>query len=198
MSNPFKLQAGDIFLLDSNSTESKMVKFLMSSDTIWHWIIGKIYEFFTKKLAPYWLIKPQYYYHVGLIYSDTETIEQQAKVVKMPISRLDGKSYMIIRKIGLTNLELEALLANAAIDIGNGYDILLIVGKTLHWLTGIPFFTLLLNLPKKELCVTVTAKWVYNTWKELWGRKNYNFVQTDDMYYYAISHPSKYITEKII
>ena len=198
MSNSFKLQAGDIFLLDSNSTESKIVKFLMSSDTIWHWIVGKLYEFITGKYAPHWLIRPQYYYHVGLIYSDSETIEQQGKVLKMPISRLDGKSYMIIRKIGLTDAQLNTLLATATNDLGNGYDILLIIGKSLHWLTGIPFFTLLLNLPKKELCVTITAKWIYKTWGELWGRKNYNFVQTDDMYYYAINHPSEYITEKIL
>lgn len=186
------LQPGDIFLIDSDSTEAKIVKFLMSSDTIWHWLIGKIYELVTKKKAPNWLIRYQKYYHVGMIYSDTQTIEQQAKVEFQNISRLDGKHYAIIHRIGMTENEQNRLIAIAAADIGKGYDILLIIGKTLSYVTGIPFFVLLLNWPGKDLCVTRISLWYWKVFDELWGRKNYNFVQTDDMYYYAKAFPEYY------
>jgi len=189
---------GDIFLIDSDSTESRIVKFLMSSDTVGHWLVGKLYEKISKKVAPSWLIRKQFYYHVGMILNEKETIEQQAKVEKQPISRLNGKKHVIIRRIGLSDNQKTAITVLALNDFGKGYDILLILGKTLNWLTGVPLFTLLLNWPTKELCPTRVAYWHYKITKELWGRLNYNFVQTDDIYYWAKSHPELYtIVEEV-
>jgi len=185
-------KTGDIFLIDSDKTEGKIVKFLMSSDTVWHWLIGKLYQFITKKKAPAWLIREQFYYHVGMILNEKETIEQQGEVEKRPISRLLGKRRVVIRRIDLSDTQKIGIAAISRMDLGKGYDILLIIGKTLNWLTGIPLFTLLLNCPGLELCPTRVALWHYYVTGELWGRLNYNFVQTDDIYYYAKAHPELY------
>ncbi len=127
-----------------------------------------------------------------MILNENETIEQQGKVEKQPISRLNGKKHIVIRRISLSDSQKNAITALSTNDLGKGYDILLILGKTLNWLTGVPLFALLLNYPGLELCPTRVALWHYKITGELWGRINYNFVQTDDIYYWAKSHPELY------
>jgi len=175
-----RFQSGDIFIIDSASTESKIIKFLMQSYTIWHWVLGKLIYLISKKKIK-WLIDDVRAYHPGLVVNEMRVIEQQKVVEYESIaSAFLYKPHVVYRNTSLTEAQRNKLVEIAERDLGLGYDVLLIVGKLLTWLTGIGWFARICQLPKKEICVTRLAKWFsfigINFNKESWHE-----VTTDDI-----------------
>ena len=163
------LQTGDIFFTDNFSTASKIVKFLMQSPTIyqqlWRWFKGTLNEV--------------RFYHAGMVLNEEEMIEQEEDVRIRPVVKIFKKDYIIWRKNDLTEQEKNRLVEVAVADLGEGYDVLLCVGKLFTWLTGIPFFTRWIQQKEKEICVTRVAYWYSEALGEDFGCKNWNFVTTD-------------------
>lgn len=195
-------EPGDIFLIDSNAWYANLVKFLMRSPTLYHYILGRIYEFITKKDSPSWLMRKSPYYHAGMILDATHIIEQQKVVEIENIDVILKKKHCIIRRKNITKEEQEKLLSFMKADLGKGYDWLLCIGKTFKWLTGIYLFALWMNLPSKEICINRISKMFYKMWKERWGYLPiwsslvWSLTTTNDVYYYALNHSSIYIVEE--
>jgi len=187
---------GDIFLVDSNVWYAKLVKFLMRSPTIYHYLVGRLYQFVARKHAPLWLLRDSFYYHAGMMLNSTQLIEQQRIVEIDVISSLKNKKYCIVRRIDAKPEQLIRLASFMKADLGKGYDWLLIFGKLLTWLTGVPLFALFMNLPHKEICINRVAKAYYKEFKEtwghlpVWGSLGWSLVTTNDIYYYALSNKS--------
>jgi hypothetical protein len=150
--NNLTFQCGDIFLCDSNSTGAKLVKFLMTAPTLWQYLWRKLRG--TQEVVRY--------YHGGMFLDDYTMIEQQGKVQygKAPHSILSRKM-VVYRKKNLSVMEMDQLSKVARLDLGEGYDIPLIMGKTLTWLTGLRIFENFLGWLSKdqEICVTRVAYW---------------------------------------
>lgn len=190
MSVAFK--PGDMYIVDKSSTEAKIVKFLMQSPTVWHWLLGKLIYVLTKKKIKM-LIDDVRVYHPGIIVSDTHVIEQQKVVELNTIERAFlNKPHIVYRRLNVSDEERFALVALALEELGEGYDIILIIGKTLTWLTGIKLFTIIFNLPDKEICVTRVAKWFYKTYGDTFGRSSWHFVTTDDIDNWCAVRPEVY------
>jgi hypothetical protein len=192
-------QSGDIFLVDSSAPYAKMVKFLMRSSTVWHYIVGRLYEAITRNQAPLWLMRDSLYYHAGMVISETHVIEQQKVVEYETIkSAFSQKNHIVIRRKDITPVQQTLLASYMIADLGKGYDILLILGKTLTWLTGITLFSLFINAPHKEICVNRVAKEYYKMFKETWGHLSiwkslgWSLVTTTDIDYYAKASPELY------
>lgn len=159
-------QSGDIFLTDSMKLGARIVKFLQQSPTIyhqiWRWRKGTL--------------EPVYYYHAGMVLDENTIIEQQWKVQKADIKKIFLKDIVIYRfkkiepnfftikntygrliKIHTNKAELYFRAIN---DLGEAYDIWQIIGKTLQWLTGIPFARWLGEMNKDtDICVSRVARW---------------------------------------
>jgi hypothetical protein len=192
-------QPGDIFLINSESQEAKIVRYLMRSYTVWQYLLGRLYEFISKKKAPQWLMRDSHYYHAGMIYNSASTIEQEGVVGFQPISRLSNKTRIVIRRNGVTPEQQAQLASFSLADIGKKYDVLGIFGKTLTWLTGIPYFAIWLHLPHTNICVNREAREYYKEFKETWGTLHWLLVTTNDVEYYVKANPDKYIiVEEII
>ena len=181
-----KYQRADIFLSDSPAGYAKVVKFLMQSPTLWHWIIGKILRVITRKTKHLPFIDDVKYYHAGMIIDEGRIIEQEAKVEINDIGKMLKKPHIILRKILLTEEDRNAIYAEAIADLGKGYDILLIFGKTLAWLTGIRYFMHIVQWPGKEICVSRVAYW-YDL-DDHFGKQSWHEVTTDDIEDWARLH----------
>ena len=173
-----KLQSGDIFFTNSNSTASKIVKFLMQSPTIyqqiWRWLRGSLNEV--------------RFYHAGMVLNEKEMIEQDAKVRIRPVEKIFKKEYIIWRKKDLTEQERNKLIEIAMADLGEGYDIVLCIGKLFTWFTGIPLFTRWIQQKEKEICVTRVAYWYKEAIGEDFGCKTWHEITTDKIDDYCIVH----------
>jgi hypothetical protein len=195
-------ETGDIFLIDSNAWYANLVKFLMRSPTLYHYILGRIYELIVKKEAPQWLMRKSPYYHAGMILDSTHIIEQQRIVEIDNIDTILKKKHCIIRRKNITQEEREKLVSFMTADLGKSYDVLLVFGKMLKWLTGIYLFALWMNLPSKEICINRISKMFYKMWKERWGYLSiwgdlvWSLTTTNDMYYYALNHLNIYLVEE--
>ena len=181
-----KLLTGDIILVDSDKSYAKVVKFLQQSPTLWHWIVGKIYELVSKKKAPKWLIDEVDFYHVAMALDEKRIIEQQGKVVISPASRLKGKRIRVWRNLGLSDIDRVTLISRSYQDLGKGYDVLLIFGKTLTWLTGLGFLSMVFQWPGVEICATIVAKWYW--FIDHFGRMSAETVTGDDIDDWCASH----------
>lgn len=167
MTNP-KLLAGDIFVSDSDKIGAKIVKFLMISPTIWHWLFG---------------IRDEVrFFHPGIVIDQYRVIEQQSKVLIRSTERcIFSKSHIVLRNKSLTDKQRNFIVTLAKQDLGEGYDILLIFGKLFTWLTGIKVFTRWIQQKEKEICVTRVAKWYYRATGITFGKKTWHEVTTDDI-----------------
>jgi hypothetical protein len=152
----YKAQCGDIFLCDSDRSGAKVVKFLMTAPTIWHWIYRQIRG--TQESVRF--------YHSGMIISDKQMIEQQWKVQYGETQKILNRKIIIYRNKTVSNISQhpfrQMLLYNRATeDLDKTYDILQLIGKTLTWFTGIKLFVRFLgNLSKEqEICVTRIGDW---------------------------------------
>lgn len=142
---------GDIFLCDSDRTGAKIVKFFMTAPTVYQHIWRKIRG--TQERVRF--------YHAGLISGENEIIEQQGKVQYGTVEKILSRKIIIYRMKNLTLEQKQQILNRAKADLGKGYDILQILGKTLTWLTGIKFFTVIAGklTPNQEICVTRVVAW---------------------------------------
>ncbi len=99
MINKETINSGDMFLIGSDKTGPKIVKYLMRSPTLWHDLYRMITK--TQEKVPY--------YHVGMFVSNQEIIEQQWKVEVRNSSKIIGtsKNVMIIRYKNVTEDEMK-------------------------------------------------------------------------------------------
>ena len=166
-----KLQAGDIFLVDSDSFAAKMVKFLMTAPTVWHYIYRAIRG--TQQKVRF--------YHAGICVSENYVAEQQSKVEFETVENaiLNKPAYVIYRKRGLTDEEMRNLIDAAFNDLGYKYDWLLIISSFLTWFTGIKQFRSYIQLKNKEFCVTRVGKWYFQVLEETFGVLNWHNLTTD-------------------
>lgn len=144
-------KCGDIFLSDSKKAGAQIAKFFMIAPTVWHYIWR-------------WMRGTQQevrYYHAGMILSDMELIEQQGKVQIDSAFKILPRDVIVYRKKNLSITQEIAVKVSATMDLGKGFDLVLIIGKTLTWLTGIRFFTDLLGWLSRneEICITRVAAW---------------------------------------
>jgi len=187
-----KFLPGDIFFNDSTAFYATLVKFLMQSPTVWHWIIGKIQKLFIGEANPKFLDEVRFY-HAGMIYNDTQVIEQQKKVELETIENtIINRTHVVWRRKGLSQSQRNKLIEIATADIGKGFDVLLIFGKTLTWLTGIKGLTRVIERPTKEICVTRVAKWYSLALNEKFGKKSWDEVTTDDIDNWCLINPDKW------
>lgn len=178
------LQTGDIFLTDDFSPQSKLIKFLMQSPTIWHhlwrWLRGTL--------------QTVRFYHAGMVLNQYQMIEQQSKVLirNNDVIFKNNKNYVVWRKKNLTNIDKLALKCSAYEDIGKGYDIILCIGKALTWITGIKWFARNIQKAEQDICVTRVAGWYAVAINEYFGCKSYHEVTTKIIDEYCYNHLDKW------
>lgn len=179
-----KYMPGDIFLIDSNRTPAKIVKFLMTAPTIWQhiWrgIRGK-----NDKVD---------FYHAGMIMSNNMVIEQQDKVEFENVYDAFQKKdrYVVWRKKDLSPKQRIRLIEIAQMDLGEGYDIPLIFGKTLSWLTGIKQFTRFVEAKEKDICVTRVGYWYHRALGYTFGVRTWHEITTKLMNQYCLTHSEEW------
>ncbi|MFX0084320.1 MAG: hypothetical protein ACFFAU_01500 [Candidatus Hodarchaeota archaeon] len=175
--NP-ELLPGDIFINDSDRIGPRIVKFLMVSPTIWHWLVG---------------IRDEVrYYHPGMVINSDEVIEQQSTVrIRTAEHCIFSRKHIVYRYKKLTEEQRNNLVVSATADIGKGYDITLIFGKLLTWLTGVKWFVRNIESKEKEICVTRVALW-YSRIGITFGKRTWHEVTTDDIDDYCITHPDEW------
>lgn len=175
-------QTGDVFLVNSNKTGAKIVKFLMQSPTVWH----QIWRYFRKTL------QPVRYYHAGMVLYTSKIIEQNWKVELNDFGDLLSKDIIIYRKKDLGDSNITTLKERANEDLGKIYDIPQIIGKTFTWLTGITLFVDLLGALSKEeeICVTRVSHWYKNICN--FGVKDNSEITTKIIDEYCQNHPNEW------
>lgn len=174
-----ELRLGDIFLSDSDRTGAKIVKFFQTAPTVWHYIYRAIRGTQHKVR----------YYHAGMIIDQMQLIEQQGEVKYANTNKILSRNVIIYRLDSLTQKQKTTLYNRAVHDVGEGYDVPLIIGKTLTWLTGIKWFATILGKLSRneEICVTRVAKW-YNGICNF-GVANHHLVTTKIMDEYCLYSP---------
>lgn len=161
------LHRGDIILVDSKKLGPRIVKFFMTAPTIWHHIFRAI----TGKQ------KKVLYYHAIMALSNTQLIEQQYKVQLKNATRLKGK-YVVYRLKTLTEIESKRLEEVSTADLDDTYDIPLVIGKFMSWLTGIPLFRRIVQAEGKEICITQVGDWYKKAIGETFGVKTIHDLTT--------------------
>lgn len=166
-----KYKGGDIFLTDSDASYAKIVKFLMQAPTIWHWLWRAITR----------TQQPVRYYHAGMLVDGERVIEQQKVVEYETVYDAFEKKdrYIVLRYTKLTAPKRKKLIKEAEEDLGQKYDILLIFGKTLTWLTGIKWFVRHMEAQNKDICVTRVANWYKDAIGYTFGQATPHEVTTD-------------------
>lgn len=172
----YKAKCGDIFLCDSDRTAAKMVKFFMQSPTVWQ----QLRRWVTKKL------EPVRYYHAGMILDDVTMVEQQSKVQYGDTQKILSRKIIIFRKKNLTEQQRFDLGEAARTDIGEGYGIISVIGKTLTWLTGLTLFEDFMHIGDSDICINRVAYWYWKSNGELFGQKNFKRTTTKTMDEYLI------------
>jgi len=176
-------QAGDIYLVDSDHLGAKFVKFLMIAPTLWQYLW---------RCLPWFKQNKVIYYHAGICIGDNKVIEQQGKCEYEDVydAITKKKAYIVFRKKDLTKEQKELLVTRAKSRLGETYDILLILGKTLTWLTGIKWFARHIQSKNKEFCVTLVS-WIYLP-IETFGKATHHEVTTDNIEDFCREHPDKW------
>jgi hypothetical protein len=171
---------GDIFLVDSNKTCPKVVKFFQTAPTWYQHIWRKIRGTQEKVL----------YYHVGMFADSSNIIEQQSKVVLKSAKKLlsTHNEVLIIRKKGITKAEQIKLFSVALNDLEETYDIVNCFGKFFTWLTGIKFFARYMQLPNQDICINRVCYWYRKALNETFGFKTHSEITTHTLYKYVMSH----------
>jgi len=174
-------QCGDIFLCDSSRTGAKIVKFLMQSPTIWHQIWR----------AMRGTLEPVRYYHAGMILGK-QLIEQQWKVQLADAKKIMNRKVIIYRYKNLNGYGQQMLYSNSMNDIGKTYDIPLLIGKTLTWVTGLRLFTRILGALSKEneICPTIIGDWFWIFCH--FGVKTKHELTTKIIDEYCLNHPKEW------
>lgn len=146
-----EFKPGDIFLCDSKRMGAKVVKFLMTAPTVWQylWRWARGTQAYVR------------YYHAGMIINEDQLIEQQGKVQLAYWDKILSRDVIVYRFKGLSEEAAKRVCDSAYGDINKGYDLPLILGKTLTWIFGIRWFTDYLGALSKneEICVTRVGRW---------------------------------------
>ena len=147
----YNAKCGDVFLCDSDRFGAKMVKFLQQSPTIWQ----QIWRFMRNTL------EPVRYYHAGMVLDDNQMIEQQSKVQYGDTQKILSRVIIIYRYKLITDEQRLDFRRRAEEDLGKGYDIPQLIGKTFTWIFGFKFFVRLIGGVSKdeEICVTRIGDW---------------------------------------
>ena len=169
-------KTGDIFLIDSEKTGAKIVKFLMTAPTIWQHIWRAIRD--SQEVVKF--------YHVGMIYDANVFAEQQWKVQLTDIP--NPTHFAVFRYKNLTEEQTKQLKHEVDKDVGKNWDILNVLGKTLTWLTGIRLFAQFIQWPQQEICVDRVAEWYYRVLRIKFGGFTIEEVTTHSMYKWLKSH----------
>jgi hypothetical protein len=169
-------QLGDIALCASTRLSAKIVMFLQQEKTIWHWIYKKIFN------KPMNEVK---YYHGLMVLNEKEIIEQQWKIQIDSLDKILTRDIIIFRKNNLTDKEKNILYINAIQDLGKTYDILLMFGKTLTFVTGIKWFAKHIQQPDKEFCISAVADWYWQIGIQF-GLETKELITTDIMEEYCL------------
>jgi hypothetical protein len=167
---------GDIFLCDSTRFAAKVVKFLQQESTLWIWLYKKIFKKEMNSVN---------YYHAGMAISENQIVEQQWKVQKDELDKILTRDVIIFRKNNLTTEQAEMLKKSAEEDMGKTYDIFLMVGKTLTFVTGIKWFAKNIQSKDKEFCISAVADW-YKKIGETFGIEAKELITTDIMEEYCL------------
>ena len=104
-----KLQAGDIFLTDDFSIQSKIVKFLMRSPTLWQHIWRLIRG----------TLEAVRFYHAGLVLTSTQIVEQQTdvRIRNVDVIFKNNKNFVIWRNNKLSFEQILKLIIIATGDL---------------------------------------------------------------------------------
>jgi hypothetical protein len=174
---------GDIFLTDSDKLGPRMVKFFMQAPTFWQWLWRKMRG--TQQEVRF--------YHSGMVVDALQVIEQQDIVEYEEIydAFLKKDSYIVWRKKNLSLQEADVLVQAAVDDLGQGYDLWLVIGKFLTWITGIALFVRFIQAKDKEICITRVAHW-YKAIGVDFGRKTWHEITTDIVDDYCATHPNEW------
>lgn len=178
----YKPQTGDIFLCDSDRMGAKMVKFFMQAPTLWQWIWR--YMLNTQETVRF--------YHAGMILNETQIIEQQGKVQIDDINKIFPRKIVIYRMKYLTPTSQLIIQTRAKSDIGKTYGIVLVLAKTLTWLTGLTLFVNVFGALDRqhEICINRVCKW-YNHFCDF-GSKKYFVDNTKTVDEYCQKHPEEW------
>jgi hypothetical protein len=172
-------QTGDIFLCDSDKMGAKIVKFLMTAPTLWQYIWRAIRH--TQQEVRY--------YHAGMMLNNDQLIEQQSKVQLANAHKIDMREVIVYRKKNLSTLAQKELSKIAQNDLGEGYGIISILGKTLTWLTGINLFEKIIHRPNEEICINRVCYWYQYSIEEKFGKESYKHSTTDTVDDYCAINP---------
>lgn len=184
MPQTVQILPGDGFMVDSNKSGPKWVKFFMTAQ---NWIVHLWRKFKgTQEVVQY--------YHVGMFENADSIIEQQWKVRETSSDKLLNTSnkLMIFRKKSLDGYDRDYLVRLAKEDLGKGYDVLNIIGKTLTWVTCIPLFGMYLQWPGVDVCVNRYAYWMLRAFKDKFGQRTHSDLTTHELYKYIKSHPEEW------
>lgn len=171
-------ESGDIFLCDSDRMGAKIVKFLMTAPTLYQYIWRAIRH--TQQEVRY--------YHAGMMLNNEQLIEQQSKVQLAEAHKIDARKVIVYRKKLLSDLAKKELIKVAQNDLGEGYGIISILGKTLTWLTGITLFERIIHRANEEICINRVCYWYQSAIGEKFGKKDYRESTTDTVDDYCIAH----------
>lgn len=169
-------ELGDIALCASTRLSAKIIMFLQKEKTIWHWLYKKLFNLPINKVS---------YYHAIMALNSKELIEQQWKIQIGELDKILIRDVIIFRKNNLTDKEKNILYINAIQDLGKTYDVALMVGKTLTFLTGLKWFAEHIQQPDKEFCISAVADWYWQV-DEKFGLEAKELITTDIMEEYCL------------
>jgi len=165
-------EEGDIIFQEEGHWRDKISRYVMSSKSLWHYLVGK-----RESVS---------YYHVCVAYGNEVIIEQKRWGIQI-VNWKPGKKQIIFRSINKTN--------NVYVECRK-YDFLNCLGHLLAWITGIQQFRYL-HSKNKQNCVLMTM-WhcvancdeVFPLVKCLWEW------HTHDLYKYILNNPNYKIVYK--
>lgn len=179
------IKPGDFFIVDSNRTGARIVKFLMTAPNMFVHLWRKIRG--TQEIP--------LFYHAGLFSDSDNIIEQQKLTQEVSSAKLlsTGNKLLIFRLKNLTDADRHKLVTNARESIGDFYGILSCVGKTLTWVTTIKWFARHIYWKNTNICINKICQWALNSVRETFGTKHYHELTTHLVYKYVMRHPEKFI-----
>ena len=164
-------QQGDIIFQEEGHWRDKISRYIMSSKSIWHCLLG-----FKNDVL---------YYHTSIVYAQDLIIEQKRWGMQIKNWK-PNKNQIIFRP----------KTVNKIFHINNSkYDFLNCFGHLLAWITGIKYFK---NLHSKhrQHCVLMVMNYCHENCNEKFPIKNFWTWHTQDLYKYFLNNPNYEIVYK--
>ncbi len=179
------IQPGDIFLINSDKTGARIVKFLQTAYTCWLHLWRKLRR--TQETVAF--------YHVGMFTNKDNIIEQQGKVIERDSKKLlsTGNRLLIFRLKNISLAKQNALVYTARESLGGGYGVVSCLAKFLTWTTGIIYFARYIHYPNTEICINRTMVWYRNAINVKFGFRTPWEITTHLLYKELLKNPDKYI-----